>query len=1422
MAQSQHTESNEAKLLEYLKRATADLQQTRKRLQAVEAAGHEPIAVIGMACRYPGGADTPEALWRLVADGGDAVGPFPDNRGWDIDARYDPDPDTPGTNYVREGAFLHDVDRFDAAFFGISPREALAMDPQQRLVLETGWEAVERAGIDPTTLAGSATGTFIGFSALDYTTGLTDVPDELEGYIGTGNLASILSGRLAYFLGLEGPAVTVDTACSSSLVALHMAAQALRTGECSLALAGGVTVMSNPAGFVEFSRQRALAPDGRCKAFAAAADGFGPSEGAGILLVERLSDAVRNGHRVLAVIRGSAVNQDGASNGLTAPNGPSQVRVIKAALADARLTPAQIDAVEAHGTGTTLGDPIEAQALLATYGQNRPEDRPLWLGSVKSNIGHTSAASGVAGVIKTVLAMREGLLPRTLHVDAPSDRVDWNSGAVRLLTEARPWPETGRPRRVGVSAFGISGTNAHLILEQHQPDADDAPEPTTPGALTADDAPWILSARTTAALRGQAARLRDWNAQLPGLDPAVALATTRTAFAHRAAFIGGDRDTALHAFAEGDTPAKVLEGTAHTDKTVFVFPGQGSQWVGMAVELYEASPVFAARLEECARALSGFVDWSLLEVLRGFEGAPGFDRVDVVQPALWAVMVSLAELWRSVGVEPAAVVGHSQGEIAAAAVAGVLSLEDAAKVSALRARALIALAGRGGMVSVADTADAVRERIASFGDRLALASVNGPQSTVVSGDPEALDELMAACEADGIRARRINVDYASHSPQVELIRDEVIGLLEGIRPRTAEIPFFSTVTGAFVDGPELDAEYWYTNLRTTVRFQEAVEGLLARGHGLFVESSAHPVLTIGVQETIDSASATAVTLGTLRRDEGGAQRFLASLAEAWVHGAQVDWRAVYGRSPQPELPTYAFQRRRYWLEAGKAGPGAGDVTAAGPAAADHPLLGAAVRLAEGDQVVLTGRLSLRTHPWLADHAVGGARVLPGAVFVELAVRAGDEAGCDVLDELTLETPAAVPDDAPVDLQVVVGPPDPAGRRPVALYGRGGDDPGASWTRHAQGTLSRAEAPPEGQELATWPPPGAEPVDLDGFYASLADSGYGYGPVFQGLTAVWLAGDGVGVYAEAELHGDQHGDAARFGLHPALLEAALHALAVSGPPAQEGTAWLPFAWSGVRLHATGACRVRVRLTPVGPDEVAVTVTDAAGRPVAAVDSFASRLVPVEELRAVAEAAGARAGTPAGAGTPPAERAPRRRGAADDPGGAASFTRQLARLGPQEQERMLTDLVRTRVAAVLGHDEHEVVEPERAFKDLGFDSLTAVELRNRLTAATGLQLPATLVFSHPTPLDLARHLLTELGTARAAEAPGLRELALLEAALADAEPDEGARDTVTKRLEALLWRWRRNGTAQAAVLDGDALDSVSDDEIFDLIDKELGAS
>jgi polyketide synthase 7 len=975
--------NNEEKLREYLKRVTADLGRTRQRLREAEASAREPIAIVGMACRLPGGVESPEGLWELVASGGDAISGFPLDRGWDVEGMYDPDADAPGKTYVRDGGFLYDAGYFDAGFFGITPREALSMDPQQRLMLEVSWEAFERAGIDPALQRGAPTGVFVGTTATGYVAPGHQVPDGAEGFAITGNMTAVTSGRVAYTFGLEGPAVTVDTACSSSLVALHLACQALRQGECTLALAGGVTVMPTPTAFTEFSRQRGLAPDGRCKSFAAAADGTSWSEGVAVLLVERLSDARRNGHRVLAVVRGSAMNQDGASNGLSAPNDLAQERVIRAALDGARLTPRDVDVVEAHGTGTTLGDPIEAQALLRAYGQDRPDGQPLWLGSLKSNIGHAGPAAGAAGLIKMVMALRHGELPPTLHVDEPTHQVDWSAGEVRLLTERMPWPAVDRPRRAGISAFGISGTNVHVIVEEAP--AEEAPEaPADRTARPLDGSavlPWLLSARSAQALRDQAARLRAHVAGVPGpaaADVALSLATTRTAHNHRAVVLGSDHESfldGLAALAEGAPAAHVVGGTGTTPgKTVFVFPGQGSQWVGMGRELIESSPVFAQRMQECQEALAPHVDWNLLEVVKGAPGAPSFDRVDVVQPVLFATMVSLAALWQSCGVQPAAVIGHSQGEIAAAAVSGALSLEDAAQVSALRAQALLPLTGSGGMVSLAQTADQARELIRSWGEDISIASINGPQSTVVSGTAQALDELMAACEGQEIRARRIPVDYASHSPQIERIRDEVLRAADGITPQPGTIPFYSTVTGQLVSGTELTPTYWYDNLRNTVEFEQTTRTLLAEGHRHFVEASAHPVLTVGIQETIDATGEQATTTGTLRRNEGGLGQFTASLAAVWTHGVPVAWGELLPRARVVDLPTYAFQRERYWLEsagspAAAGGPGAGSAAGSGAGEVEARFWEA---VESQDLAALTDTLR-----WEGDGADAWGAVLPG-------------------------------------------------------------------------------------------------------------------------------------------------------------------------------------------------------------------------------------------------------------------------------------------------------------------------------------------------------------------------------------------------------------------------------------------------------------
>ncbi|MGW0885981.1 SDR family NAD(P)-dependent oxidoreductase, partial [Streptomyces sp. NPDC002671] len=1303
------------------------------------ATDDEPIAIVAMSCRFPGDVRTPEELWDLLVGGRDVLTEFPAGRGWDLDTLFAPDPDEPGKSYVREGAFLHDAGAFDPKFFGISPREATAMDPQQRLLLETSWEAFERAGIDGTLLQGTPTGVFIGSNGQDYGRSLREAPSEnVEGHLVTSSAASVVSGRISYTFGLEGPAVTVDTACSSSLVALHLAVQSLRQGECTLALAGGVTVMSTPELFVEFSRQRGLAPDGRCKAFAAGADGTGWGEGVGLLLLERLSDAERNGHQVLAVVRGSAVNQDGASNGLTAPNGPSQQRVIRAALANAQVSAAEVDVVEAHGTGTKLGDPIEAQALLATYGQDRAEDQPLWLGSIKSNIGHTQAAAGVAGIIKMVLAMRHGLLPQTLHVDEPTPHVDWTAGAVELLTDPIAWPETGHARRAGVSSFGVSGTNAHVILEQAPVSVpgEEPSESVPPVAV-----PWVISAKTEAALRGQAERLaavvrRDVAAG----DVGFSLAAGRSVFEHRAVVLDGL--PGLEALAEGREVAGVVRGSAAgaDGRAVFVFPGQGSQWLGMAAELLANSPVFAERIGECAAALAPFVDWSLTDILRDTDDEAWLEQVDVVQPVLWAVMVSLAEVWRSYGVEPAAVIGHSQGEIAAACVAGALSIQDAAKVVALRSKAIRALSGRGGMVSVSLGIEDVQERLAAWNGRLSVAAVNGPAVVVVSGDADALDELLERCEADGVRARRIAVDYASHCAHVEEIEDVLLRDLAGISPQAAAVPFYSTVTAEVLDTTGLDAGYWYRNLRQTVRFADTVRTLLDDGFRLFVESSAHPVLTMGVEQTAETHINTPVTtVGSLRRNEGGLLRFLTSAAEAFVGGASVDWVGLFEGARRVELPTYAFQRQHYWIE--RSTSLQGDVTSAGLAPADHPLLGAAVTLPASGGVLLTGRLSLRTHPWLADHVVQGTPLLPASVFVELALRAGDAVGCDRVEELTLEAPLTLSERGAVQVCVTVGGPDGNGACSVEVYARIEDTvEGRPWTRHASGVLvSGTGSPLQDGELGVWPPSAAQPVELTGFYERLAATGVVYGQVFRGLTAAWRRGDEV--FAEVTLPEAERAEVARYGLHPVLLDTALQAglgpLDPDGGDTEDSTR-LPFVWRGVSLHATGASTLRVRLAPTGTDGLSVLVADATGTPVATADALVTRPVSREQLSAVA---GLATRTPADA--PGRSIVPRRALAqAATEAGESSLRRSLLRAGEAERRRTLLRLVQEHAATVLGHATPDGVEPELSFKEHGFDSLTAVQLRNRLNTATGHRLPATLIFDHPTPVALVEYLYAEL--------------------------------------------------------------------------------
>nr|BBA84068.1 type I polyketide synthase [Streptomyces lavendulae] len=1556
--------TDENQLRQYLKRAVADAQASRRRLREIEEKDREPVAIIGMACRYPGGVDSPERLWQVVADGVDAVSTFPEHRGWPLHRLYHPDPDAVGTSYTDQGGFLHDADRFDPEFFGMSPREALATDPQQRLLLETAWESFERAGIPADSVAGSRTGVFIGSMYHDYGSRPYLPPEEFEGYLYSGSAGSVASGRLSYVFGLEGPAVTVDTACSSSLVAVHLAATALRRGECDLALAGGVTVMSTPQAFVEFSRLRGLSADGRCKSFAASADGTGWAEGAGILLVERLSDALRNGHEVLAVITGTATNQDGASNGLSAPNGPAQERVIRQALASAGLTAADVDLVEAHGTGTPLGDPIEANALLAAYGRGRPADRPLRLGSFKSNVGHTQAAAGVGGIIKTVEAIRHGVMPKTLHADEPTPHVDWSSGTLSLLTEARDWPELDRPRRAAVSAFGFSGTNAHVIVEQAPQQAAEEPaaEPAPAGVRSAPVLPFPLSARSPKALRAQAERLAALLTDRPGLDLADlswSLAATRTAMRHRAVALAVDHDELLNGLAAlADEDSGTITGTKDEGRIAFMFTGGGAQRAGMARELVETFPVFAAAFDEVCTALDAHLPRPLREVI---ESGDELDQIDYTLAALFAVGVALFRLFETWGVRPDYLVGHSTGELIAAHLAGVLSLSDAAVLVTARGRLMRSLPEGGAMIAVEATEEEVLETLDPDG-RAVIGTVNGPRAVVLSGDEDAVHAVAALWKERGRSVKVLPILRASHSPRMEPILDEFRSIAEQLTFHQPEFGIVSTVTGRVDHGDWTTPEYWVQQIRRPVRFLDALRTLEAEGVTTLLELGPDGVLSALAAAGVDHA----VAVPAMRRKQPEPRSLMHALAVLHTRGVPVDWHAFHAAAPvrRVALPTYPFQRDRYWLEPSAEAAAAAGAQTGGPEplgslheiawlpdlvlpaartvpwarlaesgdAADTvpsyrglPAFGEAldagnavralvVPLAagpDGEPHRLTGQTLELLRTWQADERFAGIRLVlvtrgavatadteapdPAAAAVWGLVRSAQSETPDRI--LLVDTDAGLDADAePVPAEVLaalLGADEPqaavrSGRVLVPRLGRirpsagrdGGPD-GPVWNREGTvlvtggtGVLGSAvarhlvtqhgvtdlllagrsgpDAPGAEHLLAELTELGArvriaacDAADREAL-ASLLDAI----PADRPLTGVVHA---AGVLDDALLPTltrqrldtvlRPKADAAR-NLHELTRDADLTAfvlfsstVGVFGGPGQANyaaanayldglaqhrrahglpatsLAWGPWDTEGGVNAALGeadrARFLRAGFVATGVKE-GLELLDtalAAGRPALVATAF-----DIEALRALDRVPPLlRSLVPAGGGS-------------TDGDTEVPMARRLSAMSAAERTDFVLGLVRGRVAAVLGLADPDSVDPEQPFRELGFDSLTAVDMRNRLNTVTGARLPATAVFDHPTPSKLAAFLLALIApdeTPQPKPAP-LAALDELERLLTTEEAG-GTRDEITVRLQTLLSRWLEAGTQpddEPGEDPDDSLATASTDELLDFIDHELG--
>ncbi|MFY0568050.1 type I polyketide synthase [Archangium lansingense] len=1129
--------------------------------ESLKRARSEPIAIVGTACRVPGGARTPEAFWRLLYEGVDAITEVPRDR-WDAEALFDPDPSKPGRTYARWGGFIDGVDRFDAAFFGLSPREASRMDPQQRLLLEVAWEALERAGQPPDQLSGSRTGVFLGIIGSDYAQlqarqlgAATDI------YHVTGTSLNAAAGRLSYTLGLQGPCMSIDTACSSSLVALHVACQSLRNRECDMALSAGVNLMLTPDATIALSSSRGLSPDGRCKTFDASANGFVRSEGCIVFVLKRLSDALAQGDEILSLIVGSAVNQDGASSGLMVPNGPAQERVIEQALASGGLEPSRISYVEAHGTGTSLGDPIELQALARVLGKGRSAEAPLVVGSVKTNVGHLEAAAGLTGVLKTMLALRNEAISPNLHFKTLNPNIALDGVPVAIPTEPRPWPRGEQPRLAGVSAFGISGTNAHVILQEPPVRVPQPPAPSRGAELL------VVSARSSEALRAMAGSHARWFAENPGVELREACATaalSRTHHEHRLALAGrtpAELAEKLEAFSRGESAPGAAVGRRSGSarrRVVFVFPGQGSQWLGMGRKLLEQEPAFRAALERCDEAIRACAGFSVLEVLAADEGRSRLQEIDVIQPVLFAMEVALAELWRAWGIEPDAVVGHSMGEVAAAHVAGTLSLDDAAKVICRRSRLLRGVSGQGSMLLVDLTLEEAKQALRGFESRVSVAVSNSVRSTVLSGEPAALEEISRHLEQRDVFRRFVKVDVASHSPQMDPLRPELLAALQGISPRAARVPICSTVTGVMTDGAAFDAGYWADNLREPVLFSKAVERLAVEGHDIFIELSPHPILLPAVEQHLRHLGREGAVLPSLRREEDERGSMLSSLGALYAMGHEVDLQRQHPvRGRRVALPTYPWQRERFWVEAPARARRARE-------AGHHPLLGAHLALAgqEGAHLWQT-ELSADSPAYLEDHVVHGEVIFPGAAYLEMALAGAAEAlgpASRALEDVSFQEMMVLPREEALAVQMSFAP-DEAGAPRFRVFSRPAEAGGA-WMLHAEGRIREcagAEAFALGEARGRC----TERMDGETHYQLMQERGVDFGPSFRVLKELWKApGEAI---ARLELPSSVASEMAVHQLHPALLDACFQVINGAGLGERRGETFVPMAVERLRVH-----------------------------------------------------------------------------------------------------------------------------------------------------------------------------------------------------------------------------------------------------------------